>query len=237
MTTATAPGSLRAGLRDSLPIVVGYVPACMTFGVVGVGLGLRPLVVFLLSALLYAGASQFVSAHMLAAGATGAALFVTVGLINLRYAVMSHALDRRIHARSCERGLGMLLLTEEVYAVAQYGRNPRTRGINLRYLLGLELLPYAATLAGTGLGIAVGTQAPQRLLPALNTSLYALLIAILGPQIVRSRRVAALCAVGAATSLLVGALAGSTAAILATIVTGTIFLKLTARADHGGDDA
>lgn len=70
---------LRLGLKDSLAIVAGFIPACFTFGLVGKGLGLGNLEVFLLSALVFAGASQFIGVKMLAAGAAAPViLFITL---------------------------------------------------------------------------------------------------------------------------------------------------------------
>jgi hypothetical protein len=66
-------------------------------------------------------------------------------------------------------------------------------------------------------------------LPSLNTSLYALLLALVLPQIVASSRVALMCAAAVATSVIVTVLAGSTPAVLASAAVGFVVLNLTRR--------
>nr|WP_277347970.1 AzlC family ABC transporter permease [Streptomyces sp. HNM0574] len=184
-----------------MPVVLGYLPACLTFGLVGSGLGLDPAVVFALSALVYAGASQFIGAKMLAAGAAAPVILLSITLVNLRYALLAASFRYQL-APGISRATRALLgfgLTEEVYAVGLMGKDPR-RKLTASYLLGLEIPPYLVTLGCTALGIQLARVIPEDLLPALNTSLYALLIALVLPQALASASNAAVCLLSAAAS-------------------------------------
>lgn len=218
--------NFKRGCMDSLPIVAGFIPACFTFGLVGKGLGLGSLEVFLMSALIYAGTSQFAGVKMLAAGMGAPLILLLTLVVNLRYLMISLSFSR-----SLKRTLGAYAkawigfsLTEEVYAVSMLshqvnagqqqasGENPP---LPVKYVLGLQLPPYAANLMSTTAGILLAGYVPSSMLPALNTSLYALLIALIVPQLRSSRRNLAVCLCSMLFSWLLQPWLGSSAVLVA----------------------
>ncbi|SVW18257.1 AzlC family protein [Klebsiella pneumoniae] len=58
------------GVKDSLPIVISYLPVAFAFGLNATRLGFTPLESLFFSCIIYAGASQFVITAMLAAGSS-----------------------------------------------------------------------------------------------------------------------------------------------------------------------
>lgn len=68
LAAKTAPATLRQGVLDSLPIVIGYLPVAFAFGLNAVKLGFTPLEGLFISCIIYAGASQFVITTLLSAG-------------------------------------------------------------------------------------------------------------------------------------------------------------------------
>ncbi|WP_367889774.1 AzlC family ABC transporter permease [Klebsiella pneumoniae] len=58
------------GIKDSLPIVISYLPVAFAFGLNATRLGFTPLESLFFSCIIYAGASQFVITAMLAAGSS-----------------------------------------------------------------------------------------------------------------------------------------------------------------------
>ncbi|OMD67165.1 hypothetical protein BSK62_09150 [Paenibacillus odorifer] len=218
----------RTGLKDSVAIVAGFIPACFTFGLVGKGLGLGSLEVFLLSALVFAGASQFIGVKMLAAGAAAPMILLLTLIINLRYLFISLSfgsqLDRTINLLA-KVWIGFSL-TEEVYAVSMIPRNHSKENITLPYLLGLQIPPYIANLLATAAGISLASYIPAVYLPALNTSLYALLIALIVPQLKGSIRNLAICLAAAGSSWLLHPVLGNSsilAAMLMGMAVGSLF--------------
>ncbi|MDQ0196481.1 4-azaleucine resistance transporter AzlC [Paenibacillus wynnii] len=182
----------RQGLVDSIPIVIGYIPACLTFGLVGKAMSLSSWEVFLLSAFVYAGASQFIGAKLLAAGAAAPVILLVTFIINLRYLFISMSFSQKVpkSLHVIQRSLIGFGLTEEVYAVGVMSkRNKELKGEHPpAYLIGLELPPYVITLLATWIGIMLAELIPSFILPALNTSLYALLIALIVPQLQATRQ-------------------------------------------------
>ena len=84
---------LKDGVRAAWPICLGYVPIGLAFGVLAQKAGLTPLAVGLMSALVFAGSSQFIAVAMLASGAGIASIVATTFAVNLRHLLMSSALS------------------------------------------------------------------------------------------------------------------------------------------------
>ncbi|WP_162551267.1 AzlC family ABC transporter permease [Paenibacillus tepidiphilus] len=213
----------KKGIIDSAPIVIGYIPACITFGLVGKALSLSDLEVFLLSAVVYAGASQFIAANLLALGTAAPIVLLLTFVINLRYLFigMSFASKMKRDTRVLHKGLVGFGLTEEVYAVSMMKIRSRndSSSHSLPYVLGMEFPPYTVNLISTCAGIMLSGYIPADILPALNTSLYALLIALVIPQIRRHRKNLAICISAAASSWCLQPLLG-TASVLAAMAIG-----------------
>ena len=79
------------GLKRALPICLGYLPVGFAFGVLAVKNGLPPGLAVAMSLVQFSGSGQFVFASLWGNGATWLSAAVAVGVINLRYALMSAA--------------------------------------------------------------------------------------------------------------------------------------------------
>ena len=84
---------LKDGVRAAWPICLGYLPIGLAFGVLAQKAGLTPLAVGLMSALVFAGSSQFIAVAMLGSGAGIASIVATTFAVNLRHLLMSSALS------------------------------------------------------------------------------------------------------------------------------------------------
>jgi predicted branched-subunit amino acid permease len=91
------------GLSAGWPICLGYLPIGLTFGVLAQKAGLSPIQIGLMSILVFAGSSQFITVSMISAGASAAAIITTTFVVNLRHVLMSSALA--VFLRSAHRGL------------------------------------------------------------------------------------------------------------------------------------
>ena len=152
------------GLRDSLPIAAGYLPIAFTFGVVAIQSGLSSWQGLAVSALMFAGASQFVFVALVAGGASAWTLVAAVLLMNVRHVFYGPSLLSRLDLARCRvpRPLLAFGLTDEVFATASARADTwpgRDRDVRL---LGLEAGAYLAWLGGTVLGAATGDQVLQR---------------------------------------------------------------------------
>lgn len=125
----TARGVAVSGLRDGLVGSLPLVPSVFVYGTVFGGLavqaGLRPLEVWGMSLLVFAGAAQFIAVPMLAAGASPVAIVLTTFVVNMRHYLMAAALAPSF--RGFPRPWLALVahgINDESFAVAVARRNP-----------------------------------------------------------------------------------------------------------------
>ncbi len=176
---------LRAGLGASVPVVIGYVPAAMAFGVAARGAGLGTTEALLMSLVVYSGASQFAIVGLVAAGVPWLVTAATALVLGLRHVIYGPSLAPRLRDLSPRRSaLAAFGLTDEVFAVAASSLTLGSAGFG--WLLGLELGAYASWALGSLLGAVAGdalVEALPILSPALSFALPALFVALLIPML------------------------------------------------------
>jgi 4-azaleucine resistance transporter AzlC len=145
----------KKGIRAALPIVLGYLPVGMAFGVLARQAGLTPIEVGLMSLLVYAGASQFLAIEMILKGMAWFPIAIATFFINLRHLLMSSTLSLYFN-RTRLQTLGLLSaeLTDESFAVAM----SNTSKIENRpgYLFGLQITSHFAWITGSVIGALFG---------------------------------------------------------------------------------
>jgi 4-azaleucine resistance transporter AzlC len=145
----------REGGRAALPIVLGYLPVGIAFGVLARKSGLSTLEAGTMSLIVYAGASQFIAVDMLAGGAAALPIILTTFLVNLRHFLMSSTISTFFKQNSLpETAIIAAELTDESFAVAM--SNPQKITGRPAFLFGLQITAQAAWIAGTVAGAAFG---------------------------------------------------------------------------------
>ena len=146
--------ALLRGLVASLSIAVGYLPIAFSFGLAAVEAGLSPNATLLISAAVFAGASQFLLIALLVSGAAWWTAVPTVLLMNARHLFYGPALVNRLPARTAPLPAPLLAfgLTDEVFATALSKVDRVPAAERETWLVGLQLGAYSAWLLGTWLG-------------------------------------------------------------------------------------
>lgn len=228
--TATARSDtlrgFRHGLADSASLMLGYFPIAVSFGLLAAANGLDAVQALLVSAVVYAGASQFALVSLLAAAASPLSVVGAVAAMNLRHLFYGPALLPRLpqNGPRLPRPLIAFGLTDEVFALASARLGPDKGEI---WLLGVQAGAYGAWLAGTICGAVLadfgGARWPQ-LQAALSFVLPALFLALLLPLLRRDAVLPPLAA--AAMALLVAQFLPGHLALLAAMVTGAAVAAL-----------
>ncbi len=109
---------IRQSLNAAFPIMLGYVAIGIPCGILCSSIGLDALQVFLLSALFYSGAGQFMIPNMWLAGAPIASIVASVSLVNTRQMLYS-ASFAKVCAKTRKRVsfLFAATVTDESYGV------------------------------------------------------------------------------------------------------------------------
>jgi len=138
----------RGGMKAALPIVLGYLPVGVAFGLLARNAGLTPSEVGLMSLLVYAGASQFLAIEMIFKGMTWLPIVVATFFINLRHFLMSSNLSLYFgNTRFPFLGFLSAQLTDESFGVA-VSNLPKVKN-NPPYLLGLQMTSHLAWVIGS----------------------------------------------------------------------------------------
>lgn len=141
------------GCRSGLPILLGYAPVGMAFGVLARALGLSVFEAGFCSATALAGAGQFIALSLLKSGADAAATLIATTVVNLRYVLFATTLAP--HVRDVRPGplawLGFSL-TDETFAVNI--AEIRQRISSPTTMAGVGLVAWTGWVAGTIAGAA-----------------------------------------------------------------------------------
>ena len=87
---------IQDAIKSGIPIFIGYFPAAVAFGILSKTTGVTLLESFLFSAVVFAGASQFIALNLLATGMGFTGIILTTLLVNFRHFLMSAYLSTRI---------------------------------------------------------------------------------------------------------------------------------------------
>ncbi|MDK1384908.1 AzlC family ABC transporter permease [Sinorhizobium sp. 8-89] len=102
------------------PLIVAVMPIGLVFGAVAASKGLSSLEVTLMSALVFAGGSQFVAMDIWTHPASWGALGFSALLVNIRHVLMSASIGAKMPAFSGPaKYAAMLLLADEIWAMAE----------------------------------------------------------------------------------------------------------------------
>lgn len=177
------------GLRDGVPICVGYLSVSFVYGMMCTEIGIPVALALLISGTNLTSAGQFAGTELMAACAPLFEIAVTTLVINIRYTLMSLSLSQRLELPIWQRAIVSFGNTDEVFAVAMGAEHPLT----FRYMIGLILTPYLGWTVGTLLGATVTGLMPPSVRSALGIAIYGMFVAILVPPARKLRPVLITC--------------------------------------------
>ncbi|MGM8366295.1 AzlC family ABC transporter permease [Virgibacillus sp. W0181] len=182
---------LRKGFAVGFPIMLGYLPIAITYGVLAKQAGLTILELTLMSVLVFAGASQFMGANMIAVGAGAVEIVVATFVLNFRHFVMSLSFMNRVrdHFSLKWRFALSLGLTDETFAVSSLHSDETKREKGVLFYLAIILTAYFSWVVGSFLGGILGEVIPEKLSQSMGVALYAMFIGLLIPSVKKNARV------------------------------------------------
>ncbi|THB65765.1 MAG: branched-chain amino acid ABC transporter permease [Desulfovibrio sp.] len=209
------------GFKRATPIVLGYLPVAVAFGVLAQKNGISGTNAVLMSLIVFAGASQFIAVGLIASGAGPLAVIATTFMVNLRHLLMSAALTP--HLKGWSKPLLSLFgfgITDESFALHTLAFT--TREPDARESLAVNFTAYCSWVVGTWTGIAasglIGDVRPM----GLDYALPAMFIALLTAQLKDRVHVLTALAAGAFSVILLAAGLSQANVILATVVAASL---------------
>ena len=208
------------GLRDGLPIGLGYFAVSFALGIMAHMVGLHAAEGFIMSLLTNASAGEYAGLQAIAEDAGFLSMALVTLVASARYFLMGCALSQHLSPELPTRHRLLIAfdLTDEIFAL----EISRPGKLEPFYAYGAFILPLLGWSSGTALGILLGTLLPERLVRALSVSLYGMFIAVIIPPAKKEKAVAIGVAAAFALSFVF-----SRVSVLAALSSGTRTIILT----------
>ncbi len=188
------------GMRDAIPIALGYLAVSFTLGIAAKNVGIGAWQATLMSFTNSTSAGEFAALTAIAGGASYLELALMQLVINLRYMLMSCSLSQKIDPDYAmgHRFLMGFGVTDEIFgiSIARGGK------LNPFYMYGAMSLAIPAWSLGTFLGVVLGNVLPGGIVSALSIALYGMFLAIIIPPARDNKIIAGLVVISMAASFL-----------------------------------
>lgn len=167
------------GMRDGVPIDLGYFAVAFSLGIAARNAGLSALQGLVASLLCNASAGEFALFSSIGAGGGYLEIALVTLIANGRYLLMSTALSQRIDPSMPDfhRFLFGGLVTDEFFGI----NIARPGYLQPSYYYGAITVATPLWAVGTALGIIMGNLLPARVVSALSVALYGMFLAIIIP--------------------------------------------------------
>ncbi len=177
------------GLRDGVPIGIGYLAVSFSLGITARECGFTALQGFIASITTIASAGEYIGFTLFAANATLLQLIIMTLITNARYTLMGFALSQRMPegASLKTRLFTGVSITDEIFGITIARPGP----VNPYYPFGAAAMSAPLWSIGTALGITMGNILSARIVSALGVALFGMFLAVIIP-VCRKDRAAAL---------------------------------------------
>ena len=207
----------KLGLKDGIPIGLGYFAVSFSLGIVAANAGLTAFQGFLTSLLVNASAGESAGFIAIKEAVPYIQMVLITIVANARYLLMSFALSQKINPNEklIHRLILGFFLTDEYFALAisQDGY------ANPMYSYGAIVFASPCWAIGTALGIIMGNILPTNIVSALSVALYGMFLAIIIPPAKKDKIIALLIVLSFASSYLLSRLTSISTSAITIILT------------------
>lgn len=207
----------KLGLRDGIPIGLGYFAVAFSLGIVASSAGLTAIQGFITSLLINASAGESAGFTAIKECVPYFQIVLVTIVSNARYLLMSFALSQKIDpkAKMIHRLIMGFYLTDEFFglAISQDGY------ADPMYSYGAICFASPCWAIGTALGIIMGNILPLRILSALSVALYGMFLAIIIPPAKKDKAIAVLIVISFISSYLLSKLTSISSSAITIILT------------------
>ncbi|MDR1916387.1 MAG: AzlC family ABC transporter permease [Synergistaceae bacterium] len=216
----------------AIPIMLGYIPAGLAFGVLAREAGFSVLETSMMSLMVFAGSAQFTMIAQMSSGVPGAMVVLTCAIVNLRYLLMNTSVAARLsRTRPMRKFILGYMTSDETYVVNCALSDHLTPdefaspGVFCR-ALGVDVASYLTWFLSTTGGCVFGAMLGDVGKFGADFGLSAVFIALLAPRLKdrKQLRVALYSGVICSVCILNGF--GSSSVIIASAVAATLGVLL-----------
>ena len=192
--------ALMDGIRDGIPIGLGYFVVSFTLGITAKHAGLSPLQGFFASLFNNASAGEYAGFTVIAADAPYLEIAIITLVANARYLLMSAVMSQKFSADTpfFHRIFVGFDVTDEIFGITVN----RAGKLNPFYNYGAFIPALPGWSLGTVLGIIAGNVLPLSAVSALSVALYGMFLAIIIPPARKDKIICLVVVVSFAASFL-----------------------------------
>ncbi|MGK7378646.1 AzlC family ABC transporter permease [Planococcus sp. 1R117A] len=182
-----------AGLKAGVSIAIGYFPIALTFGLLAKTTGLSLIEATAMSIFVFAGAAQYISLSLIAAGVSPVVIVVNTFVVNIRHFLMTAALNEKMQPDAIwKKALYAFGITDESFSVLATQSGGR---LKTSFAAGVIIISYGSWVVFTAIGHLIGANLPQFLQASMGIALYAMFVGLLVPSMRGNRKVVSLAAI------------------------------------------
>lgn len=176
---------VKAGVKDTLPTVFGYIGIGLAFGIIASSVGLNPFFVGAMSLFIYAGGAQFITVSMLSSSFPILSIVLATFLINSRMILMSMATAPFFKRYSVFKNIVIgTFLTDESFALGMNKQNCTNGRLTYEWFNTANLVSYFTWSVSSVLGALLGGVVKDPKALGLDFSLVAMFIGLLYLQVI-----------------------------------------------------
>ncbi len=188
------------GMKDGIPISLGYLAVSFTLGIAAKNAGLTAFQAMLTSLTNNASAGEFAGFTLIAANASYLEMAIMMIVANARYLLMSCSLSQKISPSTplIHRFLIGFDVTDEIFGISISVPGKLTP----YYTFGAIAVAMPGWSIGTYLGVVMGNILPSNVVSALSVGLYGMFLAVIIPPARKNKVLAILIPSSMAASFL-----------------------------------
>ena len=176
---------VKAGVKDTLPTVFGYIGIGLAFGIIASSVGLNPFFVGAMSLFIYAGGAQFITVSMLSSSFPILSIVLATFLVNSRMILMSMATAPFFKRYSVLKNIIIgTFLTDESFALGMNKQNYTNGRLTYAWFNTANLVSYFTWVVSSVLGALLGGIVKDPKVLGLDFALVAMFIGLLYLQVI-----------------------------------------------------
>ena len=194
----TTSNAFKSGMKDGVPIGLGYLAVSFSLGIMARRVGLTPFQGFLTSLLCNASAGEYAGFTVIGALASYLEMAIAILIANARYLLMRCSMSQRMEPNLPlhHRLIMAFDITDEVFAISIASPG----WLNPYYTYGAMVTTMPFWAIGTALGVVAGNMMPERLVNTFSVALYGMFLAVIIPPAKKDKIIAGVIAVCFAVS-------------------------------------
>ena len=151
---------IKKALKDTIPVLSGYIVLGMGFGVLMQAKGYGFWWVFAMSALIYAGSMQYLAIDLLCGGASLISAALTTLMVNARHLFYGISMIDNYKGTGKKKPYLIFALTDETYSLVCSGNEDKSDSERYRYYFLVSVFNQVYWVAGSVIGVLVGEIIP-----------------------------------------------------------------------------